>query len=502
MKKQSLLAVCALTACSVFGHADAWVPSGAKGLAMGGAQVAFPEGSQAVNVNPAALAKPERFDIALPITVTLGSEGSAIESLTSLEDTWKTSVEPSLDALETANGNKADQITAVSNFITKTAKNALDKPGQGIRANINGALTARWGRFGISAGTRAIAGATIKYDSSFKFSATNGGFIDDAAADDIRNDAIAAAPSSDATEIATAASTGNSSDLSANEIEYYVAQVKASNGTTSLTTDEKNLLTSLAQVTNQALDPTTTTTKGSSTKLENGTGLDIRGVQISEVSLAYGWSFMENKLHVAPSLKIMKGETYTSSITLTDSSDDNEDIGDKLDDDKNTKSSTEFTLDVGLLYQQSPKLSFGLVIKDLTSPSFDVANGNDIELETTARVGAAYEYSQKPGWRGVVAADLDLIETESAAVIGADTQIGAIGLSQELAGFLSFRAGLNKNFGGESDGVVYSAGLGFQFFKFYLDLAAAGSSDEVTVDGDDFPTGGGFGVTLGWNMNL
>jgi len=508
MKKKILLTACLMTACSMGLNAGEWQTIGAKGVGMGGAQVAIPEGSQAVSINPAALAKEQRFDIALPISVTVGSEGDIIESLDSLEKTYSGTVETALDNLNTGSAaTKGANFKTVSDFITVTAKNKLDKSGQGILANANSALTARWKRFGFSAGIRAMAAGTVTYDSTFSLSSTGGGFFDSAAATQVQGEATAAPAVTDATTLADAktvhaSTTQGAGGLTEAQVAYYVDQL---NGTSNaaLTTEQKSLLTAVANDVNGTLNGgTARTTTDASAKIVNGTGLVIRGIQIKEFAVAYGFSFQENKLHIAPSIKMMKGETFASSITLTDTADDNKDIGDELDNDTNTVNSTEFTLDVGVIYQVNEKVTLGLMGKDLTSPSFKVAGSNEIKLDPSLRFGSAYEYTQKPGWRGVIAADLDLIESDSAVLIGGSSQQFALGVSQELMGWLSLRAGLNKNLAGESSGLSYSAGLGIQISKFYLDLAGSTSSDEVTVDGDDFPTRGGFGATIGWNMNF
>jgi len=88
------------------------MPIGAKGLGMAGAQVADPEGSQAILVNPAALGKKDqnRADVALPLTVTLGSSGGLIENADQLYkkyDDPSTGVQASLDRLGDTTANAA-----------------------------------------------------------------------------------------------------------------------------------------------------------------------------------------------------------------------------------------------------------------------------------------------------------------------------------------------------------------------------------------------------------
>ena len=203
---------------------------------------------------------------------------------------------------------------------------------------------------------------------------------------------------------------------------------------------------------------------------------------------------------MAPVVKLIQGETRFSAVRLVDDTDT--DLGDELTEDKNSKSTTAIGVDLGIMYQPHPKWSLGLVAKDLNSPSFDLSNGQQVELKPAIRVGASYEYTQKPGWRGLIAFDADALKNESTLLIGHDSQQIAIGVSQELMGFLSLRVGANKDLASEGEGVSYSAGLGFQLYRFYIDLAAMMATDEVAIDGDDYPTRGGAGITIGWNQNF
>jgi hypothetical protein len=516
MKKHSILAACALTACSMFAHADAWTPIGAKGLAMAGAQVANPEGSQAVNINPAALAKEGRFDMALPINLTVGSEGTLIQNANDLYDSYTNNgISAAFENLKGTPSN--NDVAKVTNFFTEDAK-VLDKPGQGVLVNVTGALTARVKRFGISAGTRIYGGATVVYDGS-GFTPSNSTFLvnDNTSLNLTAADTAGLTVSTTDTAIATAAAKNSDgtdltfeagkSAITGTEIAYYTAAIKAGRDgdkTAALTADETSLLTDIARDINKSnATGFTQASTADAASFNNNTGLVVKALAIKEVGLSYAFTMSSMpKLHFAPTLKIMKGEAVSSTILLSDATSKDVDIEDKLDEDSNSKSSTEFGIDLGLLYEHSDKLTFGLMLKDITSPSFETNSGLNVEIDMGARAGAAYEYSQKAGWRGLITADLDLIKSSITALESADSQFIAFGISQELMGWLSLRGGLNSNIGGESNGINYSAGLGIQISKLFIDISGQLSSDEVTVDGDDFPTRGGFGITLGWNMNF
>ncbi len=511
--KHAFATAMSLAALSGLATAEEWVATGAKAAGMGGAQVANPQGSAAISANPAALAREARFDMALPINIQVGSEGSLIESIDSLETSYKNKgVDTALASLGDSTITQADKITNIAKIVDFLAVDAavLDKPGQGVIANVNGALTARWGRLGISVGQRVYAAATVRYDSAWKFTSTGQSLIGTGEITDAQLSALnTSAVSTTATTLADAADSGtgaSTANLSAASMQYVIDQIESQTGKpVTQGSNEYNLLLAVAQQVNVANDTNAsaaTTASTSTTSIDNNTGVEIRGVFIKEAAIGYGFTFMEGKLHVGPALKFMQGETIASSIKLTDTTDDNKDIGDELDNDANTKSTSAFTLDLGVIYEVSDKFSLGLVGKDLTSPSFDTSSGSAIELERTIRAGAAYEYLQTPGWRGDLAFDMDLISSKSGVLIGGESRQLSFGINQEIAGFLSLRLGGVKNIDGVSTGLAYTGGLGLQISKFYLDVSASKSSDEVTVDGDDYPTRGGFAATLGWNMNF
>jgi hypothetical protein len=462
-------------------------------------------------INPAALGDKtmNRFDVSLPISVMVGAAGSLVENADKLmkaydADNSATSVKNSLDRLGN-NQPKPDigqDIKTISDFLTKDAK-VLDQPGQGIRADVAAALTARWGRLGLSVGTRTHAGGTVRYDSNFSFSSTgSSSFLTQSAVDDIKLNTLAAGYNpANVAAVRAEMTTPATSGLTDPNIAYYVGSLEGVGSDRLLTTDEISLLASLADETNQVSAGTKTANNGTTTtKIDNSTGVEIRGLMTKEIAMAYSFSFLEDSLHIAPAIKLIEGETRYSFVRLLDSADT--DIGDELTEDRKVVNTTTFGIDLGLMYQPYKKLNLGLVARDLNSPRFDMWDGSELELKPSVRAGVAYAFSQKPGWRGCVAFDADLIETKSAVLIGHSSQQLAFGLSQEMMGFLSLRAGAAKDLASEGDGVSYSAGIGLQLYRFYLDVGAALATEDVTVDGEDFPTRGGVGVTLGWNQNF
>ncbi|MBF0244194.1 MAG: conjugal transfer protein TraF [Planctomycetes bacterium] len=469
---KSLLSISLAVAATVsLVCAENWMPAGARGVGMGGAEVAVPQGSQAMLANPAALARKDqnRFDIALPVTVGVGAEGTVIETVNRLMDRYDSALDAKLNNFSTA-ANAADVLSFLGEVNDTLNVGAIG----GVRANVQGMLTTRWKNLGLYAGTRLYAGAAVTGDTNLA-----GVFVNTAGASVV-------SPADLAGVAGLGSWTGSAADIAALKAAI-VAQAGRS-----LTTSEDSLLTSAVNVVAGSATATTT----------SSLGLTVRTLQTQEIGAGYGFNMMEDKLHITPVFKVIKGETRAFNLKVLDTT--NTDIADDLKEDNGraTKSSTQIGLDIGVLYEVSDKLMVGLTAKELTSPSFETPLGAEIELKPNVRLGLGYEYSQKSGWRGTLAADLDLLKSESSVLPGVDFQEFALGLNQELMGWLTLRAGLSKNFGGESDGLSYGGGIGLQLWRLYLDVSGTMSSDKVTVDGDDFPTSGGFGVTLGWSQNF
>lgn len=181
MKKNGLYTAVALTAALTYANADEWSPVGARAQGMAGAQVASPEGSQSILSNAAFLAKDARADGAFHLSGTLGAEGDIVTKADSLinsyndKDSNNLSVEDAFNNLENP-GSATDYSNSVGRIVKFLATDAavLDAPGQGILANVQGALTMRFGRLGLYAGYKALGGASVRYDSNLGFKSTGG----------------------------------------------------------------------------------------------------------------------------------------------------------------------------------------------------------------------------------------------------------------------------------------------------------------------------------------
>lgn len=214
------------------------------------------------------------------------------------------------------------------------------------------------------------------------------------------------------------------------------------------------------------------------------TYMDVTGVTLAEVPVAYGQNFETNigNVMVGGALKYMHALTYTERMKIDNS---DEESGDDL---KKEKQSSNFGIDLGLAYQ--PKfdydLTLGLVAKNLNAPKFDFSDGGTYKIDPMVRAGVAYRILDSLE----VAADIDLTSNK---MLNEDLESQMIGGGVSYEPFtdffaLSLRAGLMQNLdGNDKAGLVYTAGLGIGVKWFQVDLSGQMSGNKSTVDGTSIP---------------
>ena len=214
---------------------------------------------------------------------------------------------------------------------------------------------------------------------------------------------------------------------------------------------------------------------------DNTTSASLEGFGLIEVPISYGKALNEN-LSLGGSLKLMQGYVYGTEVVIF-----NKESGDILDDaDKNYKESTTFGVDLGAMYRIK-RLNFGIVARNINSPEFDgptVAGRKfaDVTLDPSVTAGVAFI----PYEGFTLEADYDITKQET-VFPGYDSQYFSVGAEWLLLRFLALRVGAYKNTAESDIGLVYTAGIGLNFFNLHFDLAGAYSSDEGTFDGNDYP---------------
>lgn len=213
--------------------------------------------------------------------------------------------------------------------------------------------------------------------------------------------------------------------------------------------------------------------------IDNGTtNIDVVGLAVFEIPLAYGHAFKTGygSLAIGGALKYMKGKTFYKSVALDD---DNalDNINDQAVD------SSSFGIDLGLAFKPdfSQELTLALVGKNLNTPSFDKIGGGEYEIKPAVRAGGAYKFND---WTEF-AMDVDL--TENKSLVGYNTRYIGGGANFDLSA-LELNVGLMKNIASNDEaGVIYTAGLATGPDWLHFELSAQVASKSGEIDGSSYP---------------
>jgi len=212
------------------------------------------------------------------------------------------------------------------------------------------------------------------------------------------------------------------------------------------------------------------------------TVLNITGLSYLEIPVAYGHKFDTGygQICVGGSLKLMPGRTYSEKISIdTDSGD----IQDRFE--ESEESDVAFGIDMGLLYipQQLPKLSTGLVCKNLNTPEFDTIDGGSLKIDPQVRWGVAYDLLED---RVTLALDADLTKNET-YIDGYNAQFIGGGINYHPTNWFSLRGGVMKNISEGDEGPILTAGLGIGVQWFQVDLAGQYSTESGEFEDEEIP---------------
>jgi hypothetical protein len=217
--------------------------------------------------------------------------------------------------------------------------------------------------------------------------------------------------------------------------------------------------------------------------IDNGlTYLNLTGLAYVEVPFAYGHRFSTKwgAVDVGGALKVMPGYTFEEKIKIDTGSGD---VADKFEDAE--ESDVSYGVDLGFLYkpQKLPKLSIGLVGKNLNTPEFDTATDMTLKVKPQVRAGAAYDFLKDTV---TVAFDADLTKNETFIENYYSQFIGG-GIAFHPVNWLSLRAGAMRNLQESNDGTILTAGLGFGLKSMQFDISGQYSTEDGEYDGDSFP---------------
>lgn len=234
-----------------------------------------------------------------------------------------------------------------------------------------------------------------------------------------------------------------------------------------------------------ASDATAYTNSSLQYAIDNGdTNLNVIGLAIAEVPLAYGHSFNTayGSVALGGALKLMAGQTFYKKSKV-----DDDNALDNITD--NAQKSTTFGIDLGVALKPSKveNLTLALVGKNLNSPTFDVSDlakaegASDYKLDPMVRAGVAYKLAE------VVELAFDADLTTNKGVTGYDTRYIGGGANFDLSA-LELNVGLMKNIASNDEaGVIYTAGLATGPDWLHFELSAQMASKSGEIDGSSYP---------------
>jgi hypothetical protein len=191
-----------------------------------------------------------------------------------------------------------------------------------------------------------------------------------------------------------------------------------------------------------------------------------------------------DKLFIGANAKMMSVKTYVNSEYMRTG--DFSNFINNLD--ASETSSSEGSIDAGIMLAPSDRFSIGVVGRYLNSPTFPVKGyravkvpsggrydvtaqfgSGEIELEPQYRAGAAIRLSKQI----TVTADYDLSKNKTLTP-GYEDQTAAAGIEICLPKeIVSLRGGLYKNTADKDSNLTYTAGVGVRIFAFRVDVAGA-----------------------------
>lgn len=214
--------------------------------------------------------------------------------------------------------------------------------------------------------------------------------------------------------------------------------------------------------------------------VENGDiNADIRAIALAEVPIAYGHKLelSGGNLMIGGALKYMQALTYTDTYNIDNTENAN---SSQLE-----ETSTSFGVDLGLAYEPyfAQDLTLAVVGKNLNTPEFTFADGAIVKIKPMVRVGVAYNILESLE----IAADVDVTKNET-FVSGVENQMVGGGLNWHPASWFALRGGAMKNLDANDQAdLIYTAGLGFGFKWFQLDLSGQVSNKTSTVGDTTLP---------------
>ena len=468
--------------------AEEWRFPGARYQAMGGAGVAVVNDAHAAYWNPGALAFNHSTGVEFPFALSTAALGDALADADAIADfIAQNGFAGVLAKMQTGVPlTPAELQDALSIAVGRLP--GLGEPGEGFMALPDLGFVMRRGRLAVTVRGSGTLGVDPILDLA------NLGFSDDV--DALTQVANVVAAGSDRSALFTNAGSQSLADSiaalaawSQNQAEELVYQ-----------SEQVGLDTSAGGV--RALVELIAEDTGALTAGDlsaNGSGALVQGLLTQEVGIAYAQPLFGNRLGIGGQVRYVRGTTSTQLIQFDDVV-DGRDLIEEITDFENRESTQTASADLGVLFRPNYRWRFGVVGRNLTSPSFEATGAEDYDLEPQVRAGVALNLL--PNW--VFAVDVDVTENDSDAIDDYASRLLSVGSEYVLGigeGELALRAGAFSNLAEDpSDSLTLTAGLGFRVWRLELDLAVAASPvfEEIEVDDLEIPSRLSISGSLRW----
>ena len=503
---------------AVAAQAAPWSFVGSRQQAMGGTGVAFTSDSTAIYWNPANLAFQKGWGVTLPVTADGAIENEALTKLSGLLvgfDALDAATQNLLQCAPTCPGTPitAPQAQAISNLLVKFA--AYGQSGENVHVNASLGLAGRYESFGLSA--MSLSAGTIYPNTDLQNIALGGAAVDllDVGA------GCCQAPVNGALASAVLAAADPSLGLDAAEAGHLVYLLEQG-GANTANPRIQQLATGLVS---QGI--------GAGNFAVNGTGALLAGLSVEEFGITYALKLpipflwysegrtrkvlrhLHENVAVAVVPKYMLGVTFLKFFRYDDSQSTGEIVESLLDLDT-SRTSHGFGLDVGASYRPTGWLRFGMMARNVNSPSFDIGpfatpSGlyvSTIAVEPQVRFGMALV----PIRDLTIAFDFDATGNRIVTLPGFESRLVSLGAEYVIP--MGRHVGLALRAGGYSnvsstveDDWALTGGLGLRVGSFRLDVSAGASFDDELIQTgtnsfDDFPTRMNLGLGLSWEKSL
>jgi len=226
-------------------------------------------------------------------------------------------------------------------------------------------------------------------------------------------------------------------------------------------------------------------------------------------------SLVHKKMSLAIVPKYILGVTWVKFFRYDDAEGAGGIVTDLIDIDS-SEVSHNFGLDIGLAWRPTPWLRFGMMARNVNSPSFDIEPFfgllgqavTSIEIEPQVRMGLALV----PVENLTIAFDFDATSNTLVTLPQFESRIVSLGaeyaipLGRHVS--LALRLGGYSNVSSTVEGDwAMTGGLGLRWGSFHFDLSAGGSFASETIrtgtyEFDDFPTRLNVGLGLSWEKSL